>query len=469
MVERVARFIHDHAMFGPGERIGVAVSGGADSVALLYCLLELAPAQQWKLTILHLDHCLRGAESAHDAAFVRDLARRLGLPCESGRVEVARLAGESRDNLEQAARRARYEFLGGFIDSGKVRRVALGHTLSDQAETVLFRFLRGAGTAGLAGIRPVTRDGFVRPLLAVTRPEIERYLHQRGIEWREDSSNRDTRFARNRIRHQLLPQLRREWNPALPETLARMARVATEEENYWAGEMDRLAAECFLRRNSAVLLRLDRVRNLPRAVLRRLVRRAVREATGAVRGIDFRHVERVVELVESPSGEGGASLPGLQVTRSLDWVRFASPEEAARSGDYSIPLAVPGRFRLPHTDRCLQLELTGDSEAYSIDNRSYNTKGEDWVDWRRLSGPLELRNWRPGDRFRKAGAKHRKKMKILFAEARVPSWDRHGWPIISCGETIVWSRKFGVAEGFAPTAGHGLVLRVQETGYESED
>ncbi len=466
VVNRVARTISRYAMFGPGEKIGIAVSGGADSVALLHCLFELAPSRKWTLVVLHLNHCLRGAESAGDAAFVRELATALALPCRMGRIEVKQLAAETGDNLEQAARRARYEFLGGFIESGEVGKVALGHTLSDQAETVLFRLLRGTGTTGLAGIRPVTGDGFLRPLIEVDRTDVLEYLRSRGIEWREDSSNSDPRYDRNRIRHTLLPLLRREWNPALPEILARMATVAQSEEAYWTAEMNRLAPEYLLRRDSAVLLRADQFKELPRAVTRRLIRHAVEQVKGDLRSIGFIHIEQVIELMEASTGDGGVSLPGLRVTRSHDWLRLAPPESSARPEDYSIRLTVPGRFPIPGSATELRLELIPGKHTDPVDNTGYNTKREDRLNLDRISQPLELRNWKPGDRFRPAGSSSVEKMKTLFQRERIPSWDRRGWPIITCGNTVVWSRRFGAAEGFVALPGSKRAVRVFEAGVE---
>ncbi len=229
-------------MFAPGQRVGVAVSAGADSVCLLHTLAELA--SRWNLTVsvLHLNHQLRGKESDADEEFSRILAGQLGLQFHCRQVDVRRVAQASRDNLEQAARRVRKEFFLDFLTRGVLDRVALGHTRSDQAETVLFRFLRGAGTAGLAGMRPVTPEGFVRPLIDTTRSEIHDYLVSRGIRWREDSSNNDRAFARNRIRQDLLPALTRDWNPSLPDTLGGVALIARDEEDYWDAEVARLIA-----------------------------------------------------------------------------------------------------------------------------------------------------------------------------------------------------------------------------------
>lgn len=263
VLERVEQTILRHGMFAPAQRVGVAVSGGADSVCLLDVLHELAPRWALELVVLHLDHQLRGEESAADAAFVSELAQRLGLRAYFRQVDVRGISQATGDNLEQAARRVRREFFLGFLKDGRLDRVALGHTRSDQAETVLFRFLRGTGTAGLAGMRPVTPEGFVRPLLEVERAEVLAYLRQRSIPWREDSSNADRGFARNRIRHDLLPALMREWNPALAQALAHTAQLAQDEEQYWSREIERLAATHLEVRPPAVFLRAGKLKELP--------------------------------------------------------------------------------------------------------------------------------------------------------------------------------------------------------------
>ena len=272
LLQRVIHTIDRYRMFTAGQKVGVAVSGGADSVCLLHVLLELAPERCLRLAVLHLNHRLRGGESDQDAEFVRRLSEQLGLPFHLREADLAGCAEgrgkpgcfrETRetprrsqylhpDNLEQAARHARLAFFREMTESLTVDSVAVGHTRSDQAETVLFRFLRGSGTAGLAGVRPVTSDGVVRPLLAVGRDEVEQFLRDRGIAWREDSSNASPQFARNRIRHDLLPQLASQWNPGIREILANTADWAQAEEAYWAAEIDRLAAGRLLERDGAI-------------------------------------------------------------------------------------------------------------------------------------------------------------------------------------------------------------------------
>ena len=236
MLERVAATISRYSMLAPGARVIVAVSGGPDSVCLLHVLREL----KVRVTgVAHVNHKLRGEASEEDERFVAGMAREMGLQFHST------VAVCSEGNLEQTARRARREFFHDLIRRGLADRIALGHTRDDQAETVLFRMLRGSGLAGLAGILPVTAEGLIRPLLGVTRGEVETFLRERGILWREDASNREPRFARNRIRHELLPQLKQDWNPRLTEALAHLADLAYEEERWWAAEIARLAGTCW--------------------------------------------------------------------------------------------------------------------------------------------------------------------------------------------------------------------------------
>jgi len=453
LLARIVQTIERHGMFHGCRKVGVAVSGGADSVCLLEVLRELAPRWGLTLMVVHLDHGLRGEESRRDAEFVRELAARMGLAVSIQRAELSRTG-----NLEQAGRQARLTFFREQLATGGVDRVALGHTRTDQAETVLFRFLRGAGTAGLAGIRPVTAEGMVRPLIEVDRREVEGYLRERGMEWREDSSNRSVEFARNRIRHELLPQLAREWNPALTETLARMADWALAEEAYWEGEIDRLASGRLTEHHGAVLLRAEDLAGLPLAAARRLVRRAIERAKGNLRSLGFDHIAAVLELAAAAEGHGQVQAPGLEIVRSFEWLRLAPPGETRMT--YEVPAPVPGVVRIPGSDAAIALELienpeTSEAGAYVCNNEM------GCLEWTRVSRPLWLRNWHPGDCYRPVGRSGEEKIKTLFQEARIPLWERRGWPVLTDGAGIVWARKFGPAAGLAAAAGSRPVLRIR--------
>lgn len=453
VIERVAATIGRYAMAASGRRIGVAISGGADSVFLLHALhrLELAAV------LLHVNHGLRGAESNADEAFVRGLALRLDLP-----VQVF-AAPSHAGNIEQEARRFRYEFFAAQIAAGNCDAVATGHTLDDQAETVLYRFLRGAGTAGLSGILPVTEAGAIRPLLELRRDEIRAWLAERGIAWREDASNTHPEFARNRIRLRHLPELAASLNPSLSEILASTASWARAEEDYWSAELDRLEPQYLIRNPETLLINTKPFGEIPVAVQRRLLRRAILRVRGSLRAIDFRHVEAIRALMATREGSGRMQLPDLDIYRSFDWLRLAPAGFDARlERDFDAPLQIPGRTELPERGIAIEMELVHRQDVYNDDVQG--------LDWERCASSLssqglKLRNWRPGDRYRSRGRPSAEKIKTLFQEFRVPLWERRSWPVIvNSGnpDSILWTRKFGVASEFAAGPETRNILAIRE-------
>ena len=424
--------------------MAAAVSGGPDSVCLLHVLLELAPRLGIAVTaVAHLNHQLRGKASDEDERFVAELASRAGVPFFCKRVRV----GEEAGNLEQAARRARHAFFLALIKDGVANRVATGHTADDQAETVLFRLLRGSGLAGLSGILPVTREGIVRPLLDATRADVAGFLRARRLEWRDDATNQDARFARNRIRHRLLPQLAREWNPHVSESFAHLADLAREEEQWWQQEISRLAPDILTEVHGGIEIDATRLTALPKAVARRLVRRACPVSQ------DFNAVERILDLAAQPLGKGKLELPGLVVIRSFDWLRFTAPGRASRPEP--IHPKVPGRYPWAGGAEQVCFEIaTGNCVRAGCASLKLSEG--------RLPAPMELRSWSAGDHYRPAGHSRDQKIKELFQAARIPSWRRQFWPIVASGSKILWVRGFGAAAEFAAGNQPGSVLRIWE-------
>jgi tRNA(Ile)-lysidine synthase len=433
-------------------RVIAAVSGGADSVCLLNVLREIGADVAG---VAHFNHKLRGEASDEDERFVTALAARFEIPFYRAEwsAESRALQAMPDANLEQAARRARREFFAQLIREGAADSVALGHTRDDQAETVLFRVLRGSGLAGLAGIHPVTRlvneSDLIRPLIETTRAEVEDYLRSRGIAWREDASNRDPRFARNRIRHQLLPQLAREWNPRITEALANLADLAFEEER-WARRQDgKDAGGQEPEVGGQFELRGDELAKLPRAVARRVVRAAIAKAKGDLRRVEFQHIERVIEMEP-----GRLRLPGVEVTRSFDWIRIAPARAASvdarpiKEPIQPVNVTVPGTYASGTGTGEIRLEFNESPGAACA-----NLKTE-------LAAPIVLRGWRPGDHYRPVGRSRDQKLKEMFQNARIPSWRRRAWPILESGGKILWAREFGPAEEFDASGRKGPVLRV---------
>jgi tRNA(Ile)-lysidine synthase len=431
MLERIEATISRYNMIPGGIRLGVAVSGGADSVFLLHYLVERGGAP---VTVLHVNHGLRGAESDGDQRFVEELAGKLGLDIATHRM------GHATGNLEQYCRRERMAFFGKMIREGRVDRVATGHTATDQAETVLMRVLRGAGTTGMRGVLPVTAEGLVRPLLGVGRDEVREDLRARGRSWREDASNESAAFLRNRVRARLLPVMK-ELDPEVEAALGRMAEMAAVDEDYWRAEGKKVLAQAGSWKRGGLVLERRILLELHPALLGRVVRMALELGLGSLRRMDREHVDRVVQLVRGDSGEGIAEVAGGRVVRSMDWVRIGGEEWG------ELEVALPGEF-------------TGGGYAFRAwvgDNEQDATA----LDWERLRPPVQLRTWRAGDRFQPEGAEEAKPVKEFFERARVPSWDRQMWPMITDSDGIVWIYQMGVSARAASNSGTRVHLRVR--------
>jgi tRNA(Ile)-lysidine synthase len=463
----------DRTLLKPGMRLAVAVSGGADSVALLRALAE-QNAQKGSplglvLHVAHLHHGLRGAEADADLAFVRELAAQLGLPFHEARVDTATEArpdpasGKPRETIEEAARRLRYAWFDTLMSKNPLHAmaphavaldaVATAHTLDDQAETVLAKFLRGAWTEGLAGISPKLQspegDGIVRPLLATTRAEVEAYLHALGQPWREDSSNRHLGFSRNRIRHELLPLLEG-WNPRLRAHLAQMAVLARDEEVYWQAEVARLVPQLILLglpvrgggRAAGDDLALDcaRLAALRVALQRRLLRQAAQQLGVA---LDFPATESLRALALAGRAGQKLSLAGLRAERTPRELRLAAhpaasegctPTEAAPVYNFSIP----GKIAAPAFGLCLSVEFSGTSAAAPAPPQT-----------------ATLRSWKPGDRVRLRHSSGPRKVKEVLENLRVTGSGRALWPVLELAGNIVWMQgvELEPAAGLAVQAG----------------
>ena len=457
MLDRIAAFFATPAG-ATHKKIAVAVSGGADSVFLLAALHQLNRAA----AILHINHKLRGADSDTDEAFVRALAAQHNIPFHTAALPPPE------GNTEQEARRLRYQFFTECIAQNLCDSVATGHTLDDQAETVLFRFLRGSGTAGLSGIRPATAEGIIRPLLELRRQDIRVWLTAHNIPWREDASNADLDFQRNRIRRNVLPELT-QLNPSLPDVLASTAAWARDEEDYWTIELDRLASRYLRPAPETVLLDIEPFTRLPVAVQRRLLRRAIGHVRGNLRAIGFHHVEAIRALMATREGSGRIQLPALDVFRSFDQLRLAPQHFDARmERNFCVPITIPGETKVPERQLSIVMEHATSSRVY---NGEVNA-----LDWAKCRGSLHLRNWRPGDQLERAGHSGAAvRIKTLFQDYRIPLWERRRWPVIVLGNAamndpaegeIVWTREFGVARQFAASPESESVIVVRDLAFE---
>ena len=464
--QRLLQHLKMQKFVRPGERIGVAVSGGADSVTLLLLLLELREKLGIVLSVVHFNHKLRGKASDADEKFVAKLAAEHGLEFHSASNDVAKKAKKERSNLEDAARRARYNYFRSLITSGICTRIAVAHTADDQAETVLAHILRGTGLAGLGGIHPVTRHVF-RPLLTIRRSELRAYLRRKKQTWREDLTNRDTKRLRARIRKKLLPLLEKQFQPAVVEHLTTLADLARQDEAFF----DRLLKERMSLavqesgRGLGVAVRdlfgaggkqdaEDAEKNCLLAMSKRMIRSLVGSVKKPGGQLGANHVDAVLKMARKGRNGSSLMLPGgVEVRKDRGALLFRAVQKqetnAAQATNHSFAYKVDlsrgtQDVNVPELGCVFRLRVIDWPPAGEEDN-----KPEMVLDRERLRLPLVLRNWRPGDRLRPSGHQNAHKLKRLLNEKHISHWEREGWPVLTSGEVLVWARGFPVAADFA--------------------
>ena len=443
-VDKVRSAAMLYGMFTAGDRVLAAVSGGADSVALLQVLRMLAPELHLHLEAAHLNHNLR-AQARRDADFVRGLAADMGIACHIGEADVAALGREAGLCLEEAGRRARYTFLEDLARRHGFTRIAMGHHMDDNAEQLLMALLRGSGLLGLSGMPAVRRDRFVRPLIDVTRADILRFLAELGCGFVTDDSNLDLRFVRNRVRHGLLPMLKSTFNPRVVESLHRTCRMLADEED-WARQRTAALFETVAvrRRRGGLLLAGTPLQAMHVAARRRVVRMALENVRGNLRRIGFSHVQQILALLDDGAPGTRVHLPGGVVVwrRRHDLIFRSSPaahgrpcDNTAEVSDFSYRLTGFGRLRIAETRAELRfspLPLEQVPEGYGTGQR------EAFFDIDSLKFPLVVRNIRPGDRFVPLGMQGSKKVARFFNDCKIPVQRRRSVPLVVSGGRIVW-------------------------------
>lgn len=431
---RVARTIREQKLFEPGATIIVALSGGADSTALLDLLSRL-PGLSPRLVAAHLNHCLRGPESDRDEEFVRSLATQYGITLECRRVDVKGYSKREQLNLEDAGRRARIVFFDELRHSWQATAVALAHHADDQAETVLMRLLRGAGPGGLAGMSYRNGRGFIRPLLGLSRAELVAYLTERGLTWREDASNRDTTFLRNRIRHELLPLLEG-YNPAIRERLAVTAAVLSDEHAFLDHLTHQIVDQTGTASDDTLTCPVATLLEQPPALRRRSFRLLLERQAGDLNHFSNRHIAALERLLESSQPNATLNLPqGITAVREYGTLflrRRTESEPPSPATATELEITGPGQYRLLGG---ASLTLTPVAVPATVEHLSPDTA---IFDLDRAPFPWHVRMFQNGDRIMPFGMTGSKKVKELFIDAKVPRSKRHTIPLLFCGDTLVW-------------------------------
>ncbi len=455
LLEKVEETIRKFDMFCIGSKIVVGISGGPDSTVLLHVLYHLRERFKIKIRAAYLNHCLRGEEVEREKEWVKDFTRKLGVPLICDCIDVALLAKEKRMSLESAAREARYGFLEHVANQVGASRIAVGHTASDQAETLLMRLVRGSGLDGLAGIPPV-RGRVVRPMIEVFRWEVEEYCQRHNLTPREDSTNRDVSFFRNSIRLELIPYLTKRYNPKLPEILVQTTDILRVDKEFLQ-ELASKAEEKVLKRRNDKILIMD-IKTLSRfhlSLKRRLIRNAIERLKGNLRGITYDHINDVIKLLGC-KGTKILNLPeDVRVIKQYDELILSQQGFFAPS--FFSFLEIPGKTEIPQLNLSFETEITTEVPVeFSSD------PFEVYFDFDKLPKPLFIRPRKEGDRFVPLGMKEEKKLKKFFIDAKVPLVQRDKVPILVGGDKILWVVGYRIDERFKvdPTTKKVLKTRV---------
>ena len=435
-------------MLMAGDQVLAGVSGGADSVCLLLVLKELG----FNVSAAHLNHGLRGAASDEDEGFTRRLAQKLGVPFFSKEVSIVK------GSIEAEGRKKRKEFFAELVSAHDFTKIALAHTRDDRIETFLMNLLRGAGREGLVSMEPVVGN-IVRPLIDTSRTEIEAYLKEQHQEWRTDVTNEDTAFARNRLRHDLIPRLAAQFNPNIRETLSRTVEIF-EAEDDWMRQVTESAISTLTRPSPAdrsqgerLCLDASRLAAEPIGLVRRIIREGIRRVGSDLRDVSFEHIEAARGLLGPGKSGKIVQIPGgTQVGREFDDLVFR--QAAGPATEYEYKLQIPGEVHIPELGKLFRAEVIG-----KAGNRT--GPGCVLVDAAAIGPCVMIRNWKPGDYYRPVGLPAGK-LKRLFQRARIPRSHRRSWPVVVANSTIIWVASFPVSRDFVPGGSSQSLVLIEE-------
>lgn len=470
MLEKVVATLKKYHLVSPGDKVLLAVSGGADSVAMLICFTELQKKFKLKLHVAHLNHGFRGEESRGDAVFVNNLCEKLGVAATIENANLPEILSKTGESLQAGARRVRYQFLEKVAEQEQANKIAVAQNADDQAETVLINLLRGGGTSGLKGI-PIKRDRIIRPLIEVTRNEIESFCKQHAIEFRTDSSNLKTVYLRNSIRLKLIPHLQEEYNPNLIENLNHVAKIMAEEDKHLTAETNAALEKMAVMAKHGIKVKLGPFLKLPLALQRRVVRMAWQKSVsisgGESEGLQYTHVDLAIDLITKGQVGKKIDLPKrVNLNKGYDDVYFqvATGEKEEKNCDNSQlePVSVPGNTYV----ESMNINIIAKIESKSIlcnENVKSNKREQVSLCYNMLANKsLYIRTRKPGDKFYPLGMKGSKKLKDFFIDNKVEQSKRDDIPLlVTASDEIVWVIGYRLDERFRVTTKSDKVLIIE--------
>ena len=426
LLHAMRRFFRQIHLLEQGDKIVAAVSGGIDSMVMLDALVALRDELKLEIAVAHVNHRLRGAESDGDEEFVRRISENHGLSCHIRRVDTRALAESGRLSIQEAARNARYEFFAEILNSSGFQKIATAHHADDNAETILLNLIRGAGVKGLSGI-PAKRpdEGIIRPLLFATRKQIQEYAGERKLAYREDSSNRGDDYARNYIRHRLLPQIQEYINPNVSGVLNRTAQLFEDLQHYLESEAARIAPSVVREQTEdQVRVDLNELHSKPVFLQEYLLFKTAREFCKTQ--IDFGAVRLMLQVSQAETGSSCSVSKNEIAYRNRDELLLKRAEGTAR---FCYRAESEKSYSFDHfsfaSERVTRPEPVDNSNVEFIDA---DTVGKDFL----------IRSWHNGDWFIPLGMKEKKKLSNFFIDQKIPLFEKDRVPILESAGNIVW-------------------------------
>lgn len=455
-MQKAFAYMEKYRMIEAGDKVIAGVSGGADSLCLLFVLMEYRKRVPFSILAVHVEHGVRGQESLEDAAFVEKICREHTIEYRLVQVCVPELARREKLSVEEAGRRARYEAFERIRQETGADKIAVAHNRDDQAETVLFQIARGSGLTGAGGIRPV-RGAVIRPLLSCSRAEIEEYLRGHSQTWRTDATNQETDYARNRIRHQILPLLEEQINSAGREHIAALAEELQRVQAYMEQETQKCLEELADFGEGTVQITVSALKEKPSLLQEYVLRESLRRAGCPLKDISRRHIADIKKLAGGQSGRQTMLPGGWQAVRSFDKLLLKKADEKGQELPFSVHAEVPGSCETP--------EGTFEFRIFSNENKNiFQNTYTKRLDCDRIGNNLFIRTRRPGDYIviNRQGGK--KKLKEYLIEEKIPAGQRNHILLLAQGREILWVIGHRVSEAYRVSPETKRILEIRRIG-----
>lgn len=458
MIDKVLNTIKENNMFNAGDKVIVAVSGGPDSICLLHLLYALREELAIRLVAAHVNHCLRGEEADRDEAYVREFCKNIGIECYVKREDVNRIAKEHGISSEMAGRQVRYNFFKKVLDNIEGNKIALAHNANDQAETVLMRMLRGTGLEGLTGIKAV-RDGiYIRPIINISRREIEVYCEENKLNPRIDKTNLENIYTRNKIRLEMIPYIEKNFNPDIIQALNRLSHTIKNDNDYITQvSLEKFRRYCKKEENKVIIN--EEIFMEHDALLTRVIRMALKEVSGSLYNFEKDHIYDIINIQRGSTGKIIMLPNGIRVLNNYGnvYLYITEGQKEEKKNEIEHKLMPNSKNKLKDMGLNISLKVINNKDELNL----AENKLVKYFDYDKIKGDIKLRYRRNGDKFIPLGMKGSKKLKDLFIDLKIPKDERDNIPLVVFEDEIGWIVGYRISDKFKVEKDSKNILQIK--------